>query len=91
MLWSARFRLGTLRGGGAGGTNADEGGRLSFTTVMTMAGVAVSVLVGSFLTAQAVVDGDTAATFVRFVLSVALGAYYVFLFQLSRGRRFFSS
>lgn len=91
MLCHPSGGLGTFGGGGAGGANADEGGRLSFTTVMTMAGAAVSVLVGSYLTALAVVDGDTTATFVRFVLSVALGVYYVFLFHLSRGRRFFSS
>ena len=57
---------------------------------MTVAGVAVSVLLGTFFTAQAVVAGDLAATFVRFVLSIALGGYYVFLFNLSRGRRYFS-
>lgn len=64
---------------------------LSFTSVMTMAGVAVSVLAGSLLTAQAVVAGDLTATFVRFVLAVLLGAYYLALYHLSRGRRFFAS
>lgn len=58
---------------------------------MTLAGLAVAVLLGSVLTAQAVVAGDPTATFVRFALSVAAGGYYVFLYHLSRGRRFFGS
>ncbi|MFV0258588.1 MAG: hypothetical protein ACK5PP_09105 [Acidimicrobiales bacterium] len=62
---------------------------MSFTTVMTAAGMAVAVLVGSLLTAYAVVDGDPAGTFVRFTGSVLLGTYYWYLNQLSRGRRFF--
>ena len=58
---------------------------------MTVAGLAVAVLLGSVLTAQAVVAGDPTATLARFVLSIAAGGYYVFLYDLSRGRRFFSS
>lgn len=62
---------------------------VSFTTVMTVAGLAVTALVGTWLTANAVVAGDPAATFVRFAGSILLGGYYLFLFHLSRGRRFF--
>lgn len=60
----------------------------SFTSVMAAAGLAVAVLVGSLLTAQEVVAGDPTGTFVRFFLSVAVGGYYLYLFHLSRGRRF---
>lgn len=62
---------------------------MSFTTVMTAAGVAVSVLLGTWLTAQAAVAGDPTATFARFVLAVAAGSYYLYLYHLSTGRRFF--
>jgi len=64
---------------------------VSFTTVMTAAGVAVSVLLGTWLTASAVVAGDPTATFVRFVVAVAAGGYYVYLYHLSKGRRFFTA
>jgi hypothetical protein len=70
--------------------DADEGDRLSFTTVMTGLGVAVSALLGALYTAMAVMSGDLPSTFIRFVGSIALGAYYVYLFHLSRGRRFFA-
>jgi hypothetical protein len=63
---------------------------LSLATVMTMAGLAVTALLGSWLTARAVVAGDPAATFVRFAASILVGWYYLVLFHLSRGRRFFS-
>jgi hypothetical protein len=67
--------------------------RESFTTVMigvlTGLGVAVSVLLGSYYTARAVVSGDPAGTFVRFVGSIALGSYYLALHRWSRGRRSF--
>ena len=63
---------------------------LSFTSVVTAAGMAVTVLMGSVLTALEVVAGNPTGTFVRFVLSVAVGGYYLYLFHLSRGRRFFS-
>ena len=62
----------------------------SFTSVMTAVGLAVAVLLGSLLTAQEVVAGNPVGTFVRFVLSVVAGGYYSYLFQLSRGRRFFA-
>jgi hypothetical protein len=67
------------------------GKNVSATTVMTVAGLAVTVVLGTWLTANAVVAGDPTATFVRFVGSVLVGAYYVALFHLSRGRRFFST
>jgi hypothetical protein len=70
--------------------NANGGAWLSFTTVMTVVGMAVAVLLGSLLTARAVVAGDLTGTFVRFVLAVAAGGYYVYLYHLSRGRRFFA-
>lgn len=57
---------------------------MSFTTVMTAVGLAVAVLAGSILTAQAVVAGNPSSTFVRFVGAVALGSYYVYLNRLSR-------
>lgn len=57
---------------------------------MTAFGTAVAVLFGSVLTAQAVVSGDLPATFVRFVGSIAVGVYYVYLNQLARGKRPFS-
>ena len=63
----------------------------SFTTVMTVAGLAVTVLLGTWLTADAVVAGDPTATFVRFAGSVLLGSYYLLLFHYSRGRRFFGA
>jgi hypothetical protein len=63
---------------------------LSVASVMAAAGLAVTVLAGSLLTAQEVVVGNPSGTFVRFVLSVAVGGYYLYLFHLSRGRRFFS-
>lgn len=53
---------------------------------MTTAGVAVAVLAGSLLTAQAVVAGDLPGTFVRFVLSIALGVYYLYLSRMARGQ-----
>ena len=63
---------------------------MSLATLVTATGLAVAVLAGSLFTAQAVVDGDLSATFVRFVLSILLGTYYVYLMQLSRGRRPFA-
>ena len=48
--------------------------------------MAVAVLAGSLLTAQAVVAGDLPGTFVRFVLSIALGAYYFYLNLMAQGR-----
>ena len=75
----------------AGGTNADEGGWLSFTTVMTVTGLAVAVLLGSFFTAQAVVAGDVPATLIRFVTSIGVGVFYLYLFRLSQGHRYFQS
>lgn len=53
---------------------------------MTTAGMVVAVLAGSLLTAQAVMAGDLQGTFVRFVLSIALGAYYLYLNRMARGR-----
>jgi hypothetical protein len=53
---------------------------------MTAVGMAVAVLAGSVLTAQAVVAGNLTDTFVRFVLSIALGVYYLYLNRMSRGR-----
>lgn len=58
---------------------------------MTAAGVAVSVLLGTWLTARAVVAGDPTATFARFALAVTSGGYYLYLHHLSRGRRFFAA
>lgn len=63
---------------------------MSFTSVMTKLGVAVSALLGALYTAQAVTSGDLPATFVRFVGSIALGVFYLYLYHLSRGRRFFT-
>lgn len=90
----ALFRFGSIRyrgrwGDGEEDANADEGGWLSFTSVMTVAGMAVVVLLGSLFTAQSVVAGDVPATFVRFVLSITGGVYYLYLFHISRGRRIF--
>jgi len=59
---------------------------VSFTAVMTAAGLAVAVLVGSVLTAQAVVAGNLPATFVRFVLATLAGGYYLYLHLLVRGK-----
>ncbi|MGI9616860.1 MAG: hypothetical protein ACR2QO_28350 [Acidimicrobiales bacterium] len=67
------------------------GKNVSFTTVMTVAGLAVTVSLGTWLTAVAAVAGDPTATFVRFAGSVLVGAYYLLLFHYSRGRRFFSA
>ena len=64
--------------------------RVSFTSVMAGLGAAVSVLLGALFTARAVVVGDLPSTFVRFVGSIALGGYYVYLYHLSRGRRVFT-
>ncbi len=64
---------------------------MSVTSVMTLAGLAVSVLLGTWFTAEAVVSGDLTGTFVRFVASIAAGGYYWYLFNLSRGRRYFSA
>lgn len=63
---------------------------MSFTSVMAGLGVAVSVLLGALYTAYAVMAGDPTGAFVRFVGSIALGGYYVYLYHLSRGRRVFS-
>lgn len=65
-------------------------GRVSFTSVMAGLGAAVSVLLGALYTAYAVMAGDPTGAFVRFVGSIALGGYYVYLYHLSRGRRVFS-
>jgi hypothetical protein len=70
-------------------TIADEGDGVSFTSVMTGLGTAVTAFLGALYTVQAVMAGDLPATFVRFVGSIALGLYYVYLHHLSRGRRFF--
>ena len=64
---------------------------VSLTTAMTVVGLAVTALLGAWLTATAVVAGDPAATFVRFAGSILLGWYYLLLFHLSRGRRFFGA
>ncbi len=63
---------------------------MSFTSVMAGLGAAVSVLLGALYTAHAVMAGDPTGAFVRFVGSIALGGYYVYLYHLSRGRRVFS-
>lgn len=63
---------------------------MSLVTLVTATGLAVAVLAGSWLTAQAVVDGDLSATFVRFVVSILIGTFYYYLFGLSRGRRPFA-
>ncbi|MDH4363263.1 MAG: hypothetical protein OEY70_04120 [Acidimicrobiia bacterium] len=63
---------------------------MSVTSVMAGLGVAVSVLLGALCTAIAVIAGDPTGAFVRFVGSIALGGYYVYLFHLSRGRRVFT-
>jgi hypothetical protein len=57
---------------------------------MTGLGVAVSVLLGSYWTALAVVSGDLPGTFVRFVGSIGVGSFYLYLYHLSRGRRIFA-
>ena len=59
---------------------------MSFTSVMAAVGLAVVVLAGSVLTAQSVVAGDLSGTFVRFVGSILLGMYYLYLNRWSRGR-----
>ncbi|MCP3992676.1 MAG: hypothetical protein GY724_26635 [Actinomycetia bacterium] len=59
---------------------------MSFTSVMTAVGLAVAVLAGSVLTAQSVVVGNLTDTFVRFVLAIVAGAYYLYLHLMSRGR-----
>jgi hypothetical protein len=82
MLYGRSRRCRIVDLGGAGGASADEGGRLSFTKVMTVAGLAVSVLLGSVLTAQAVVAGDPTTTFVRFAASILFGGYYLVLYRL---------
>ena len=87
MLYSPQLSLGSFGTGRYGGTNADGGSWLSFATLMTAAGLAVSVLVGSLLTTHAVLAGDLPGTFVRFVLSILAGTYYLYLFHLSQGRR----
>lgn len=89
MLLAAWWCFVTVGGGANGGRLRTKVGRASFTTVMTGLGLAVSVLLGSYYTALAVVHGDLPGTFVRFVGSIALGAYYLVLYHLSRGRRFF--
>lgn len=64
--------------------------RLSIPVVLAGLGLAVTVLLGSILTAQAVTAGDPVETFVRFVGATGLGGYYLYLLQLARGRRYFS-
>ena len=66
------------------------GNDVSLATVMAVAGLAVTVLLGTWFTAHAVVAGNPTATFVRFAVSVLGGVYYLYLYHLSRGRRFFS-
>lgn len=63
---------------------------MSLASLVTATGLAVAVFAGSLLTAQAVVDGDLSATFVRFVMSILIGTFYFYLFELSRGRRPFT-
>jgi len=63
---------------------------MSFTSLMTVVGLAVASLGGSIMVAQAVVAGDVTGTFVRFCGSIVLGLFYLYLFHLSRGRRFHS-
>jgi len=74
-----------------GGTKVNERNPQSFTSVMTLVGVAVAVVGGASFTAMAVVAGDPTGSFVRFVLAVAFGVYYLYLYQLARGRRYFST
>lgn len=66
------------------------GNNVSLATVMAVTGLAVAVLLGTWFTAQAVVAGDPTATFVRFAISMLGGWYYLYLYHLSRGRRFFT-
>ena len=58
----------------------------SVTALMAGAGMAVAVLAGSLLTAQAVVAGDLTGTFARFVGSILIGAYYLFLHRMATAR-----
>ncbi len=67
------------------------GGNVSLATVMAVTGLAVTVLLGTWFTAASVVAGDPTATFVRFVLSVLGGGYYLVVYHLARGRRFFAT
>ena len=60
---------------------------MSFTSVMTLAAMAVAAIAGSILTALAVVEGNPTATFVRFTASIGLGAYYAYLHHLAEGGR----
>ena len=65
----------------------DEGSLMPLTRAMTLAGMAVTVLVGSLLTAQQVLQGDPLGAFILFALSVSLGGYYLVLYHVTRGRR----
>ncbi len=58
---------------------------------MAATGMAVVVFVGAWSTAEAVVDGDLAATFVRFTAAILAGAYFRYLLFLARGGRLFPS
>lgn len=53
---------------------------------LTAAGLLAAVVIGAWWTGAAIAAGDTAATVLRFALSLAAGWYYLVLYRVVRGR-----
>jgi len=63
--------------------------KVSLSSVAAFVGLIAVVLAGSIWTGLAVAQGSSTATAVRFGLSIAGGLYYLTLYRLAIGRRFF--
>lgn len=56
-------------------------------SVLSATGLIGALALGSWWTAMAVVDGDVGNTLARFLVSTALGLYYLMLTRASRTNR----
>ncbi|MGF1597861.1 MAG: hypothetical protein ACFCVK_13170 [Acidimicrobiales bacterium] len=93
VLWDPRGPVGTVgsvRWSVARAAGIGRPVRWTVGAVLAAVGVAVAVTGGSVMTGLAVVDGDPVGALARFIGSLLLGAYYLYLFHLARGRRFFA-
>ncbi len=71
--------------------NAALVGKINLSSVAAFVGLVVVAIAGAVWTGMAVSEGATAAMLVRFVASIAGGLYYLTLFRLATGRRFFQT
>ncbi|MGH1489637.1 MAG: hypothetical protein ACRBK7_09625 [Acidimicrobiales bacterium] len=59
---------------------------MSAAPVLAAIGLLSAVALGSWWTAQAVVDGSTLGVLVRLPLSAAAGFYYLVMYRVATGR-----